>query len=131
MSLIDTLEYFIDDTRARLSDVEWEIREETNFIDEGHQERFDAFCEEYDEHKERLDDLLKIQSELDRLQRYDDELSSVMPEDYKDWWQNSKEEWPIVAKSSIESLREREEFAWEHLERATMDGPTGFIGDPQ
>jgi len=115
MSLIDTLEYFIDDTRARCSDIEWEIREETNYDDEGHQERMDQFCEEYDEHKERLDDLLKIQSELDRLQRYDDELSSVMPEDYKDWWQNSKEEWPIVAKSFIESLREREEIAWEHL----------------
>ena len=28
MSLIDTLEYFIDDTRARLSDVEWKIRDE-------------------------------------------------------------------------------------------------------
>jgi len=38
-----------------------------------------------------------------------------MPKDYKDWWENSPEEWPIVAKSSIESLREREEIAWEHL----------------
>lgn len=115
MSLVDTLEYFIDDTRARLSDIEWEIREETNYDDEGHQERYDDFCEQYDEHKERLDDLLKIQSELERLQRYDNQLSSVMPVDYKDWWQNSKEEWPEVAKSSIESLREREEIAWEHL----------------
>jgi G3E family GTPase len=116
MSLIDTLEYFIDDTRARLSDIEWEIREETNYDDEDHQERMDQFCEEYDEHKERLDDLLKIQSELERLQRYDNQLSSVMPEDYKDWWQNSKEEWPIVAKGSIESLREREEQAWQQVE---------------
>lgn len=115
MSLIDTLEYFIDDTRARCSDIEWEIREETNYDDEDHTARYDYFCEEYDEAKQRLDDLLKIQSELDRLQRYDNELSSVMPADYKDWWQNSKEEWPIVAKSSIESLREREEIAWEHL----------------
>jgi G3E family GTPase len=118
MSLIDTLEYFIDDTRARLSDIEWEIREETNYDDEDHQERMDQFCEEYDEHKERLDDLLKIQSELERLQRYDNQLSSVMPEDYKDWWQNSKEEWPIVAKGSIESLREREEQAWQQVEFA-------------
>lgn len=116
MSLIDTLEYFIDDTRARCSDIEWEIREETNYADdEEHSSRFEYFCEEYDEAKQRLDDLLQIQSELDRLQRYDNELSSVMPADYKDWWQNSKEEWPIVAKSSIESLREREEIAWEHL----------------
>ena len=116
MSLIDTLEYFIDDTQARLSDIEWEIREETNYDDEGHQERMDDFCEQYDETKQRLDDLLKIQSELTRLQRYDDELSSVMPEDYKDWWQNSKEEWPEVAKGSIENLRYREELAWKQLE---------------
>jgi hypothetical protein len=115
MSLIDTLEYFIDDTRARCSDIEWEIREETNYADEEHSSRFEYFCEEYDEAKQLLDDLLQIQSELDRLQRYDEELSSVMPDDCKDWWQGSKEEWPIVAKSSIESLREREEIAWEHL----------------
>jgi len=60
MGLIDTLEYFIDDTQARLSDVEWEIREETNYDDEGHQERMDDFCEQYDEHKERLEDLKQI-----------------------------------------------------------------------
>ena len=118
MSLIDTLEYFIDDTRARCSDIEWEIREETNYTDEEHTSRYEYFCEEYDEAKARLDDLLKIQSELDRLQRYDNELSSVMPEDYKDWWQNSKEEWPEIAKGSIESLREREQEAWQQVEFA-------------
>ena len=60
MTLIDTLEYFIDDTRARLSDVEWEIREETNYDDEGHQERMNDFCEQYDEIEVRLQDLEKI-----------------------------------------------------------------------
>jgi hypothetical protein len=60
MTLIDTLEYFIDDTSARLSDVEWEIREETNFMDDGHMERMEQFCGEYDEHKERLEDLKQI-----------------------------------------------------------------------
>ena len=49
MTLIDTLEYFIDDTRARLSDIEWEIREETNYIDDGHMEPIEKFCDEYDE----------------------------------------------------------------------------------
>ena len=34
MSLIDTLEYFIDDTQARCSDIEWEIREEMNYADD-------------------------------------------------------------------------------------------------
>ena len=59
-----------------------------------------------------------IQKELDRLRRYDDELSSVMPDDYKDWWQGSKEEWPLIAKFSIESLRERKELAWQQVESA-------------
>ena len=68
MSLIETLEYFIDDTRARCSDIEWEIREETNYDDEGHQERIDDFCEEYDEHKERLDDLMQIKSVIEHLE---------------------------------------------------------------
>ena len=62
MTLIDTLEYFIDDTRARCSDIEWEIREETNYDDEGHQERMDDFCEQYDEYEQRLEDLQKIKS---------------------------------------------------------------------
>ncbi len=65
MSLIDTLEYFIDDTQARLSDIEWEIREETNYDDEGHQERMDQFCEEYDEIESRLKDLKQIKTILE------------------------------------------------------------------
>ena len=68
MSLIETLEYFIDDTRARCSDIEWEIREETNYDDEGHQERMNDFCEQYDEHKERLDDLMQIKSVIEHLE---------------------------------------------------------------
>jgi len=69
MSLIDTLEYFIDDTRARCSDIEWEIREEGNYAhEEDHTERLDYFCEEYDEAKERLDDLLQIKSIIEAQQ---------------------------------------------------------------
>ena len=37
---------------------------------------------------------------------YRAELSAVMPEDYKDWWSNSKLEWPLVAALTITSLRE-------------------------
>jgi hypothetical protein len=62
MTLLDTLEYFIDDTQAHLSDIEWEIREETNYDDDGHEERMEQFCEEYDDHKERLEDLKTIKS---------------------------------------------------------------------
>ena len=69
MTLIDTLEYFIDDTRARCSDIEWEIREETNYYDdEGHDERMTDFCEQYDEHKERLTDLEQIKSIIEAHQ---------------------------------------------------------------
>ena len=68
MSLIDTLEYYIDDTRARCSDIEWEIREETNYNDEDHTSRYEYFCEEYDEAKQRLDDLLQIKSIIEAQQ---------------------------------------------------------------
>jgi len=56
-----------------------------------------------------------IENELARLKRYDEELSAVMPKDFKDWWGNSKEEWPIVARGVIENLREREEIAWQQV----------------
>ena len=60
LCLIDTLEYFIDHTQACLSDIEWEIREETNYDDEGHQKSMNDLVEQYDEHKQRLDDLKQI-----------------------------------------------------------------------
>jgi arginyl-tRNA synthetase len=68
MTLIDTLEYFIDDVGQHLECLAWEIQEETNYDDEGHQERFDDFCEQYDEHKARLDDLEKIKSIIESQQ---------------------------------------------------------------
>jgi hypothetical protein len=68
MTILGTLEYFIDDTRARLSDVEWEIREETNYDDDGHQQRMDDFCEEYDEIEARLEDLEKIKSIIEIME---------------------------------------------------------------
>jgi len=68
MTILSTLEYFIDDTKARLSDVEWEIREETNYDDDGHQQRMDDFCEEYDEIEARLEDLEKIKSIIEIME---------------------------------------------------------------
>jgi hypothetical protein len=56
-------------------------------------------------------------TDLDRLKAYDDELSKVMPPDFKDWWQGSKNEWPEIAAAVIISLREREELAWLHFEQ--------------
>ena len=54
---------------------------------------------------------------LERLDRYDQALSAVMPPDFKDWWENSKDEWPDVAAGVVENLRKREELAWEQVER--------------
>jgi hypothetical protein len=41
-----------------------------------------------------------------------------MPPDFKDWWQNSKDEWPEIAAAVITNLRQREEMAWEQVEFA-------------
>ena len=56
-------------------------------------------------------------TDLERLKAYDEELSKVMPPDFKDWWQNSKDEWPEIAAAVITNLREREEMAWLLLEQ--------------
>lgn len=50
------------------------------------------------------------------LEAYRSELSKVMPEDKKDWWQNSKSEWPEVARGTIESLKEEIEWYSSHLD---------------
>lgn len=117
----------MNETAAHMEELSWEIREESKY----ELNSIESLSEEYDFNKELYDNLLKIKSELARLQRYDDELSSVMPEDYKDWWQNSKEEWPLLAKLSIEDHRASEELAWDQLEYATMNQSTGLVGDPQ
>ena len=58
MSLIDTINYFIQDTEGELQGYEWDIREETN------QENpdLDWYCEQYDLCLERINDLQKIKS---------------------------------------------------------------------
>ena len=44
-----------------------------------------------------------------RLADYDTRLTEVMPEDFKDWHQNSKDEWPLIAAGTIKRLREEDE----------------------
>lgn len=56
-----------------------------------------------------------IKKELVRLQRYDDELTKIMPEDFKDWHQNSKEEWPEIAALVITQLREEVQSCYDEL----------------
>ena len=45
-----------------------------------------------------------------KLAKWGSELSAVMPADFKDWWQNSREEWPEVASMVIEGLRKQVEM---------------------
>ena len=49
----------------------------------------------------------KMKLLLAEIKLWRSELSKVMPPDFKDWWQNSPREWPIVARWCIENLRNR------------------------
>jgi hypothetical protein len=61
MSLIDTLNYFIEDQEGHLQCLEWDIREETN-----HEVNdLDWYCEEYDIAKQRVEDLKQIKTILE------------------------------------------------------------------
>jgi hypothetical protein len=52
------------------------------------------------------------------------ELSAVMPADFKDWWQNSRREWPAVAAEVIKSLRLDRDAGWEVAALAQRREPT-------
>lgn len=60
-----------------------------------------------------------IQKELARLRRYDEEISKEMPKDYKDWWENSKEEYPLIARLSLEGRREQVEWCYDVIDKQT------------
>ena len=55
-------------------------------------------------------------TDAERLQAYDEELSKVMPKDYKDWWENSKNEWPLIARLMIEDLEKDREWCYETID---------------
>jgi hypothetical protein len=60
MSLLDTLQYFIKDQQGHQQCLEWDIREELN------QQEPDItwYCKEYDETKQRIEDLETIKNIL-------------------------------------------------------------------
>ena len=64
MTLIETLDYFIRDQQGELQGLEWDIREETNREDPD----LDWYCNEYDDTKERLENLEKIKSIIAKLE---------------------------------------------------------------
>lgn len=58
MNLLQTLEYFMDETAANMEELSWEIREETNYEDNN----TESLSEEYDFNQQLHDNLLKIKS---------------------------------------------------------------------
>ena len=58
MTLLETLEYFMNETSAYLNELSWEIREETNYEDNN----IESLSEEYDFNKELHDNLQQIKS---------------------------------------------------------------------
>ena len=62
-----------------------------------------------------------IQKELARLKRYDEEISKEMPLDFKDWWENSPEEYPLVARLVLEGRRKELEWCYEVIDKQTLE----------
>lgn len=60
MTLLNTLNYFIEGEQAELTDLEWQIKEETNYEDSD----IGNLCEWFDLSKERLENLQKIKKLL-------------------------------------------------------------------
>ena len=59
-----------------------------------------------------------------KLELWETEVSKEMPSDFKDWWQNSKNEWPLVARLVLENRRtELEELREPCPDALTPDGP--------
>ena len=77
------------------------------------------------------DDINRLTKERDeavaRLKDYDDRLSAIMPADFKDWHQNSKTEWPMVAAETIKNLRDERDDLAEH-ERQTHEELGAILG---
>jgi hypothetical protein len=75
-----------------------------------------------------------LQAEVERMDKrlsnYDEKLSAVMPSDFKDWHDNSRNEWPELTALVITNLRERlaeeqkqvELMEQEIIEQARLNG---------
>ena len=61
MTLLDTLNYYLEEASGQMEELSWEIREETNYEDGN----LDGLTELYDFHKENYDNLLKLKSMID------------------------------------------------------------------
>jgi len=48
--------------------------------------------------------------------KFIEELSKVMPEDFKDWFQNDPSELPIIARHIIEDLKKENKMLWDMID---------------
>ena len=64
MTLLETLDYFMNETSAYMNELSWEIREETNYEDNN----IESLSEEYDFNKELHDNLHQIKSIIEAQQ---------------------------------------------------------------
>lgn len=60
MTLLETLNHFIQEQEANLESISWEIHEETNYTDEHHSEVMKNLSEDYDIQDEHLTNLKLI-----------------------------------------------------------------------
>ena len=60
-------------------------------------------------------------TDLERLKAYDDEISKEMPLDFKDWWENSKDEWPLITRLVLEGRRKELEWCYEVIDKQTLE----------
>lgn len=58
MTILDTIDWFIDELEGDLECLSWEIREETNFEDNS----IDWLSEQYDEKEKHLNNLQEIKN---------------------------------------------------------------------
>jgi len=59
-------------------------------------------------------------TDLERLKLYDEEISKEMPLDFKDWWENSKDELPLVTRLVLEGRRENLEWCYEVMDKQAL-----------
>ena len=59
-------------------------------------------------------------TDLERLQAYDEEISKEIPLDFKDFWENSKDEWPLVTRLVLEGRRKQVDWCNEVIDKQTQ-----------
>jgi hypothetical protein len=59
-------------------------------------------------------------TDLERLKLYDEEISKEMPLDFRDFWENSKDEWPLVTRLVLEGRRENLEWCYDVIDKQTQ-----------